>query len=175
MLSMTSHDPDVVEIRYAPITTSDVTAYRTARLRALREDSTAFVERFEDASAWPLQRWTDRVLDNEKHDQTTTHLAWLDDRVVGMATGVLSTTAGAPELVGMWVAPEARGRGVGAELVRRIAAWATEASSLALELWVITGNDHAISLYQRCGFRIKHDHRAPPDDPCRDEVRMRLD
>lgn len=162
-------------LRYAPITVDDVEVYRAARLRALRDDAFAFTERFDDASSWPLSRWVDRVRENAAHDRSTTQLAWSNADVVGMATGVLVDPEKAPELVGMWVAPEVRGMGVGAELVRRIGSWAGMVSSLPLELWVITGNDRAIALYERCGFRIKHDHRAAPDDPCRDEVRMRME
>jgi len=163
----------LTDIRYAPITIDDVEAYRLTRLRALKEDASAFSARFEDWSSWPMEVWVERVRENADHDRSPTHLAWSNGEIVGMATGVLADPTGTPELVGMWVAPEARGRGVGVELVRRVGEWASSVSPLALELWVMTGNNHAIALYERCGFDTKPDHRAAPDDPCRNEVRMR--
>lgn len=159
---------------YAPIAADDVDAYRRARLRALQEDSDAFTERYADAVAWPDSRWVERVAENANHAASSTHVAWQDGEIVGMATGVVRHDAEAPELVAMWVAPEVRGRGVGARLVRHVQAWAKSRGADALELWVVTGNDRAIALYQRCGFVVKDDHRADPDDPCRNEVRMRL-
>ena len=71
-------------------------------------------------------------------------------------------------LVGMYVEPGAGGRGVGRALVEALLA---EARADGLELIVLTvteGNDKAVALYERCGFRsfgvephaIKVDGRA---------------
>ena len=161
-------------IRCAPITIDDVDAYRTARLRALREDGHAFTETYENMRSWPEEHWAARVADNARHETTTTQVAWSDDVVVGMASGLHLDPAAPPELVAMWVAPEARGHGVGAELVERIAQWAGGVSSEPLELWVMSDNASAIRFYEGCGFQVKDGHRAAPDDPCRNEVRMQL-
>ena len=164
----------MTEIRVASITVDDVDAYRTARLRALREDADAFTMRHDEAAAWPRSFWIERIAENAAHERSSTHLAWHGDEIVGMATGVIPNAGATPELVAMWVAPEVRGEGVGAALVRRIRDWAVAGGADALELWVVTGNHHAIALYDRCGFTVKDDHRAQPDDPCRNEVRMQL-
>ncbi len=163
------------DIRLASITTEDVAEYRTARLRALQEDPDAFTEVYEDAAAQPPAFWEERVAANAEHADSTTHLAWRDGSIVGMVSGVYLDGGEVPDLVAMWVAPEARRRGLAEKLVYRVGEWARATGAKALELWVVTGNDAAITLYERCGFVVKAEHRASPNDPCRNEVRMRLD
>jgi ribosomal protein S18 acetylase RimI-like enzyme len=53
----------------------------------------------------------------------------------------------------MWVAPEARGRGVGEELITAVVDWARASSFARLALDVADHNRHAIALYERSGFR----------------------
>ena len=79
------------------------------------------------------------------------------------------------ELVSMWVAPAGRGRGVGNALVERAIDWAGEAGYPRIELWVARGNDTAERLYLRSGFEVTGDVQPLPSDPCKDEIRMRLD
>ena len=84
----------------------------------------------------------------------------------GEPTGMVSITApdadGAVELISMWVAPEARGRGVGDEAVRQaITRAAQRFPNCAMTLSVKTANRHAIALYQRHGFV---DAGLSPDD-----------
>ncbi|MFT3914459.1 MAG: GNAT family N-acetyltransferase [Anaeromyxobacteraceae bacterium] len=56
-----------------------------------------------------------------------------------------------PEL-GMLVAEEARGRGVGAALLRASVAWADEAGAREIVLHVFPANTRAVRLYRRFGF-----------------------
>ncbi|MFO0582964.1 MAG: GNAT family N-acetyltransferase [Anaeromyxobacter sp.] len=56
-----------------------------------------------------------------------------------------------PEL-GMLVAEEARGRGVGAALLRASIAWADDAGARELVLHVFPSNTRALRLYRRFGF-----------------------
>ena len=53
----------------------------------------------------------------------------------------------------MWVAPEARGAGVGAALVEATARWAPGRGATTLRTSVTIGNDAAARLYARTGFR----------------------
>jgi GNAT superfamily N-acetyltransferase len=56
------------------------------------------------------------------------------------------------ELISMWVAPFARGRGVGDALVGAALDWAREKQASGIALAVFEGNEHALALYLRHGF-----------------------
>ncbi|WP_441247572.1 N-acetyltransferase family protein [Kitasatospora sp. McL0602] len=80
-------------------------------------------------------------------------VAVLDGTPVAMASGVPSDgDPVAAELISMWVAPQARGRGVGDGLITEIARWAAEEGYATLKLAVMPHNDAAIALYRRHGF-----------------------
>jgi ribosomal protein S18 acetylase RimI-like enzyme len=75
-----------------------------------------------------------------------------DDRVVGMAAGGDSNSAGTAALTSLWVEPGSRGHGVGDRLVIEVVEWATAAGYSQVLLWVTEGNSHAEALYKRNGF-----------------------
>ncbi len=66
------------------------------------------------------------------------------------------------ELLGMWTAPEFRGRGVGRALVEWAVAAAREQGRHRVGLWYADGNDSARRLYERCGFVETDDHPEAP-------------
>ena len=66
------------------------------------------------------------------------------------------------QLTSMWVAPHARGHGVGRALVGRVI---SAVAGKPLWLRVIDGNETAIRLYQRCGFVLSDDD--PDSEGCR--------
>ena len=60
------------------------------------------------------------------------------------------------------VDPDARGRGVGAALLRFAEAWARERGCREVCLDVFAGNAGAIAFYERVGFRPDHVRLAKP-------------
>lgn len=77
----------------------------------------------------------------------------LDDAAVGMVSVAAPDADGMVELISMWVAPGARGRGVGDEAVRQAVACAAQRfPGCRIRLSVKTGNHHAVALYRRHGF-----------------------
>ncbi len=84
--------------------------------------------------------------------------------VVGMAG--LHTTNGSlrrqhVRLLGIGIAPEWQGRGIGTRLMERLLQWADDwAGVLRIELFVHSDNPDAIRMYQRFGFVEEGRHRA---------------
>ncbi|MFL5669778.1 MAG: GNAT family N-acetyltransferase [Chloroflexota bacterium] len=125
-------------------------AHREIRLRALGTDPDAFGATLaealtEDDAAW--QRRADRP-------DGVAFVAVADEaRFVGMANG--GPAPDRPEFAavyGMWVAPEARGQGIGGGLLDAVEGWARDAGYERIGLGVTTTNEPAIRLYASHGY-----------------------
>jgi GNAT superfamily N-acetyltransferase len=137
---------------------------RRLRLAALEDAPYAFLTTLAEARAHPEQLWRDRIVDNPHF------LAFLDDEPVGM-TVVIPADEGR-HMVGVWVAPRARGRGVIDALIDAALAWSREQGDTELGLWVVEGNDRAERAYARCGFQRTGDTQPVPGRP--DEVELEM-
>ena len=84
--------------------------------------------------------------------------------IVGMAglhTANPSLRRSHVRLLGIGLAQEWQGRGIGRQLMERLLDWADNwAGVLRIELFVHEGNDRAIALYRRFGFVEEGRHRA---------------
>jgi ribosomal protein S18 acetylase RimI-like enzyme len=140
----------VLEIR--ELGPADWRLWRRLRLDALAEAPDAFGARLADwqADNDTEARWRGRL----SIPGSFNVIAVLDDEPVGMASGVRTSDDGMAELISMWVAPAARGRGVGEALVHEIERWAEDIGMQMLRLRVAEGNLAASALYQRSGFRF---------------------
>jgi len=77
----------------------------------------------------------------------------LDGDLIGMVSAVAPGADGTVKLISLWIAPAARGRGVGDEAVRWVVAWASGTYPLSsLALSVKSDNNPACRLYERNGF-----------------------
>lgn len=143
---------------------------REIRLHALATDPTAFARTHGEELAYERGYWDMRAAGTET---SQTFVAVDAGRFVGLVAG-FEPAAGKPiELVSMWVAPSARGRGIGRLLVEAVVDWAVTRKPPAVELFVTRGNDAAIELYRSCGFEPTTEVQVSPADPCREELRMR--
>lgn len=118
------------------------------RLAALTEAPDAFGSTVADwtGSGDLEERWRERLT-----AVPLNLLADLDGRAVGMASATAPDN-GEVELISMWVAPAARGRGVGTRLIEAIVAWAGAERATRVALDVREANRFAIDLYVRSGF-----------------------
>lgn len=140
---------------------------REVRLRAIHADPEAFGSTYQRELNLSEDNWRARL------GGGASFLAFDGDQPVGLVSGVwLDPTA--PVLVGMWVAPEARGRGVGALLVEGVAAWARAQGAEHLALTVVEQNQAARRLYERAGFEVTGETEPLARDPRVIEVWMRL-
>lgn len=78
-------------------------------------------------------------------------IALLNGKPAGIV-GALVADGNTVELISMWVAPFARGRGVGDALIQAIISWAEKQHANRLVLSVRNDNGRAIALYARHGF-----------------------
>jgi ribosomal protein S18 acetylase RimI-like enzyme len=87
--------------------------------------------------------------------------AWLDDRILGVATYALDKYRA--ELAAIAVSSDHRFVGVGSALIEAVAS--TVAGQGGRELWLVTTNDNvdALRLYQRRGFRLARLHSGAID------------
>lgn len=125
-------------------------ALRDLRLRALETDPDAFGDTFERAVADDDAAWRARA---DRPDGTTFVAVASDGRFLGMASGgPAPNRPDAGAVYGMWVAPEARGRGLGAALLGAVEDWARESGYRLIGLGVTTTNEPAIRLYTARGY-----------------------
>ncbi len=136
-----------VEIR--TLGADDWAVWREVRLRSLADAPEAFGSKLADwqGSNDREDRWRTRF------DSVALNVVTVSDggKVVG-AVGGMHHSAGTIELVSMWVAPEARGTGVGDVLVDAVIDWAISESVGDVVLNVRRGNRAAVGLYERNGF-----------------------
>jgi GNAT superfamily N-acetyltransferase len=130
------------------LTTADGPRLRDIRLRALLDAPDAFVTTFEESAARPPEYWTEQLAN------LATFVAVSEEGDVGLVRG--GPYVGKPAaaiLLSMWVAPKHRGSGVGDALIDSVIGWARAEGYKRLLLDVGNANAHAISLYERKGFK----------------------
>ena len=147
---------DATSITVAPLTPSDADEYRRVRLRALAGHPEAFRSDADEEAAKPLQWWNARLAPRaESH--TAFFGAWTAARELVGTAGLLFETrrkvCHTAAIIGMYVAPEHAGRGIGARLLDAcIDAARADPALEMLYLTVTSTNAGAIRLYERTGF-----------------------
>lgn len=131
---------------------------RALRLAALGCDPDVFFRSLDEEREMPTERWRERL-----EGPAATWLAVVAGADVGMATCLPGLHDGSSEvegrrdaadpreLVGLWVAPTARGLGVAGALVGVAAGLAREGGASELRLWLADSNAAACALYDRLG------------------------
>lgn len=136
-------------IRIRPIDADDWRAFRELRLQALREAPHAYSSTLAD---WQGDRDTEQRWRGRLTGVPFNVIAYLDDAPAEIVSGTALNSTGAVELISLWVAAFARGRGVGDALIDAVVRWATEQGGGSVALQVVPNNEHAIALYRRHGF-----------------------
>ena len=132
-------------------------AYQALRLRSLQEHPEAFGSSYEDEAGRTLETVQERLRTTEHH---FTLGAWRGSDLVGIAAfsrspGVKTRHRGG--VGGMYVAPAARGGGVGRALLRAMIERAKQMPGLEEMILAVTvGNGAARSIYLAAGFRPSH-------------------
>lgn len=135
-------------MRIDQLTEDDWQVLRDIRIRALTEDSAAFGSSLEREQGFKEGHWRMRLR------ASPWFVAFVNEDAAGLA-GVISEP-GAPaserHVIGLWVAPEHRGSGVGDELLAAADRWASADGATLLSLWMMSDNPVAESVYRRAGY-----------------------
>lgn len=132
---------------------SDAPAFQALRLRGLLECPEAFASSHEEEVGTPLAEIEGKL---QPAPGGAIFGAFLDERlcaVVGLQREAFAKLAHKSFVWGVYVAPEARGQGVGARLLSHVLDHARTAfGSRQVNLGVNTRNEAAIALYRKLGF-----------------------
>jgi GNAT superfamily N-acetyltransferase len=167
-------------MRIAMLTAADAPDYRALMLEAYTHAADAFTSTAEERAAEPPSWWERRIAG--EHGRSQAFGAFDRDRLVG--TVALEYTAKPKTrhsalVIGMYVRPGWRGRGVGAALLRAAVDAARARPGIeVLRLTVTEGNGFALRLYRSAGFTAwgtePHAIRTPEGFKGKVHMAMRL-
>jgi GNAT superfamily N-acetyltransferase len=149
------------------LTSDEWGLFRQLRLEALREAPYAFGSTLESwqGDGDTEERWRDRLT-----NVPFNVIAYFEGAPAGIVSGTTSDEENEIELISMWVAPFARGKGVADSLVEAVVDWARGNGIKSVSLRVMEGNARAWSFYRRKGFVDDGEAQSAPDG--RPERRM---
>ena len=126
------------------------------RLEALLEEPTAFASSYGEELAFRDNVWIARLATAYERGGNLTFFAAVDGALVGMAGATWPArekTRHVATLYGVYVSPEQRGKGIAAQLMRRLLAELSALPQLEkVGLTVNSACEPAVRLYQRLGF-----------------------
>ena len=147
-----------MEIEIRPVTAADVAVYWPVRLRALHDHPEAFGASYEESLERPLEEAARRLANEDGSPDSFLLGAWDGDTLVGTMGMVRSQGVKVQHwgtIWGVYVAPEARGQGLGLRLLQAAIARARQIPGLEqLQLGVAADNTAARRLYQSAGFTV---------------------
>lgn len=129
---------------------ADATLYRALRLRALREHPDAFTSSYAGERDQPLEAAAQRLA---AHAFIGAYQHAELYGFVGLQRELRAKTRHKATVMGMYVAPEVGGQGVGRTLLDALVRHARANGLESLVLTVTEGNDRARRLYEAAGFR----------------------
>lgn len=147
------------DILLRPMGAADLAAYKALRDGALAERPEAFTSDAQTELRRPPETYLARFAGPADDGWPITFTAWQAGQLIGAATcerDARVKVSHSGKIVGMMVAPPARGRGVGRALLQACIERARERGLLMLTLSVTSGNAAAIELYVNMGF-VRYD------------------
>ena len=147
-------------------TMTDWQALREIRLQALRDAPDAFASTYAREAAFREDEWYRRAT------RDGSFIAFLSETTPAALGGGYLAAPQVVELIGMFVRPQARGRGVGEAVIDAVVSWARAQGASTVHLWVTETNKHARMLYERCGFTVTAERQPLPSTPALGEIGM---
>lgn len=150
---MTQTPLPLVQVR--ELVPDDAEVFQALRVAALRECPSAFASSYEEEADIPIAIVAERFV--AKADRSVLG-AWLGSHLVGMVglqREEMRKLAHKAFIWGMYVAPSARRRGVGRELIEHALLRASSMNEVhQINLGVNAANAEAIALYEAAGFKV---------------------
>ena len=148
---------------------------RKIRLTALNADPPAFLSNHDSEAAFTERRWRQEFSRGEWHVMVAVGRLHRS-RSVGLVGVTREPDMPSQEcyLEYLWVARGFRRSGVASLLLRTVLDRLRDSGVRTVWLWILTGNDPALRLYEQFGFRSTNERQALPGDPTRSEERMEL-
>jgi RimJ/RimL family protein N-acetyltransferase len=135
------------------LTPQDASAFHALRLRGLRECPEAYTSSFEEEFATPLTEIERRLQPRPEAAVFGGFEAGALVAMAGVQRESMAKLAHKAYVWGVYVAPEARGRGVGAHVISHALNYAARTLGVRqVNLGVNTRNTPAIALYRKLGF-----------------------
>lgn len=131
------------------------------RLTALSDTPTAFGVSYETAASYTDEQWQERA---SARTGAEFWLAFIDGEAVGMIGGGISRS-NRYNLIGMWVAPQARGSGIASRLVEAVKIRAIQKGHERIFLDVAPDNVRAANFYLKQGFVFIEEWEALASHP----------
>jgi ribosomal protein S18 acetylase RimI-like enzyme len=128
--------------------------YRAVRLRALSESPDAFGSTLKAEQERPDDAWKARLSAAATSEDDYPLIAEQGGETVGLVWAkVAAADRSAIDIFQMWVAPEFRRQGIGAELLGAAISWARARGARCVQLSVTCGDTSAVKLYSSHGFK----------------------
>jgi ribosomal protein S18 acetylase RimI-like enzyme len=146
------------------------------RLTALDDNPHAFLSTLKTEAAFDEGRWRREFVRGEWHVMCAGDQDAGDQEDVGLlgVTRLPDMSSRECYLEYLWVAPRVRRRGVASMLLRRALDRLRDSGVRTVWLWILDGNERAMRLYERFGFQSTNERQPLPDNPNRNEERMKL-
>ncbi len=145
------------------------------RLCALRDAPGAFGSVYEDEVSRDDDFWIARTASNARGEENILFFAEEDGEAVGMVVGAVDDTERwIAHLYAMWVMPDARGKGIGKELVRVVEEWARGRGCSTVLLEVSGDNPAATRLYERMGYSFNGTCVEVSNESCQGCLQMSI-
>ena len=135
------------------VTATDGALIREIRLRALRTDPASFGGTYEREQAYTDSQWNEWASEDASGDDAATFLALEGSEAVGIVVGARrEKEPDVFDVFAMWVAPEARRRGIARRLLETVESWMISAGGRTSTLSVTTAAEAARTLYESAGY-----------------------
>jgi ribosomal protein S18 acetylase RimI-like enzyme len=148
---MQDDKPDPNSIEIVSSTPDQWETYREIRLRGLLEEPQAFPRTYEEAKAFPQEKWLQRA--SNPHN----FIAIENGIPLGTMGALISDESGnkIATIIGVFVARDARGKGIGTRLLRAVLDKIKQDPTIrTVKLSVNKDQIPAVNLYKKFGFKI---------------------